>query len=210
MWLLTKNKAIIIILNETAAMRILSAFLILSGASAFTSPMAFHANTALSMVSSSSIDRVPITITGNNIDVTEALADYVNKKLERPFGKLRSNGLIRDCDVHLSVNKNPRVRLVVESGNFILLFISSKIFQSSHRSRCCVDTYVNYVRCLHSPFSNCITFSLPIRSAGQVCPQNWCDYHNQGNYDSLLWGVGRYVCVHWWGGSSSGTSVVSL
>jgi ribosome-associated translation inhibitor RaiA len=159
------------ILNERATMRIVSAFLLLSGASAFTSPMACHANTALSMVSSSSIDRVPITITGNNIDVTEALADYVNKKLERPLGKLRSNGLIRDCDVHLSVTKNPRVRMLVESGYFIL-FVSSKIFQSSHRTRCYVDTYVKDVRCLHSPFSNCITFSLPLRPAGQVCPQN--------------------------------------
>jgi len=54
--------------------------------------------------------KVPITITGNNIVVTEALVDYINKKLDRPFGKLRSNGAIKDCDVHLSVNKNPKVR----------------------------------------------------------------------------------------------------
>ena len=118
--------------NERANMRIVSAFLLLAGASAFTSPMAFHAHSALSMVSSSSTDRVPITITGNNIDVTEALAEYINKKLERPFGKLRSNGLIRDCDVHLSVNRNPRVRMLVVSEDFFL-FISSQIFQSSHR-----------------------------------------------------------------------------
>lgn len=124
-------------------MRIVSAFLLLSGASAFTSPMAFHANTALSMVSSSSIDRVPITITGNNIDVTEALADYVNKKLEKPLGKLRSNGLIRDCDVHLSVTKNPRVRMLVESGYFIICFIedisefaSNKMLCRHLRQRC--------------------------------------------------------------------------
>ena len=53
---------------------------------------------------------VPITVTGNNIDVTDALVEYVQKKLERPLGKLRANGTIRHCDVHLSVNKNPKVR----------------------------------------------------------------------------------------------------
>lgn len=52
---------------------------------------------------------VPITVTGNNIEVTDSLVDYVNTKLERPLGKLRSNGVIKDCTVHLIVNKNPKV-----------------------------------------------------------------------------------------------------
>lgn len=52
---------------------------------------------------------VPITVTGDNIEVTESLLDYVNTKLERPLGKLRSNGVIKDCAVHLIVNKNPKV-----------------------------------------------------------------------------------------------------
>lgn len=53
---------------------------------------------------------VPITVTGKNIDLTEALEDYVSKKLDNIFGKLRSNGSIQDCEVHMSVNKNPKVR----------------------------------------------------------------------------------------------------
>eukprot|EP00546_Thalassionema_frauenfeldii_P014432 CAMPEP_0178920278 /NCGR_PEP_ID=MMETSP0786-20121207/14917_1 /TAXON_ID=186022 /ORGANISM="Thalassionema frauenfeldii, Strain CCMP 1798" /LENGTH=205 /DNA_ID=CAMNT_0020594329 /DNA_START=169 /DNA_END=786 /DNA_ORIENTATION=+ len=52
---------------------------------------------------------VPITVTGDNIEVTDSLVDYVNTKLERPLGKLRSNGVIKDCTVHLIVNKNPKV-----------------------------------------------------------------------------------------------------
>jgi len=52
---------------------------------------------------------VPIVVTGNNIEVTPALMDYVNTKLEKTVGKLASSGAVMDCDVHLSVNKNPKV-----------------------------------------------------------------------------------------------------
>lgn len=54
---------------------------------------------------------VPIVVTGNNVEVTPALMDYVNKKLERTVGKLASTGAVMECDVHLSVNKNPKVKL---------------------------------------------------------------------------------------------------
>ena len=63
-------------------------------------------STALRM----STEAVPITVTGNNIEVTPALNDYVVKKLERTVGKLASSGAVKDCDVHLVVNKNPKVR----------------------------------------------------------------------------------------------------
>jgi hypothetical protein len=56
-----------------------------------------------------SSEAVPITVTGNNIEVTPALNDYVVKKLERTVGKLASSGAVKDCDVHLVVNKNPKV-----------------------------------------------------------------------------------------------------
>lgn len=56
-----------------------------------------------------STEAVPITVTGNNIEVTPALNDYVVKKLERTVGKLASSGAVKDCDVHLVVNKNPKV-----------------------------------------------------------------------------------------------------
>lgn len=53
---------------------------------------------------------VPITVTGNNIELTPSLVNYVNEKMERPIGKLRSNGAIQNCEVHLTVNKNPKVK----------------------------------------------------------------------------------------------------
>ena len=59
-----------------------------------------------------STEAVPITVTGNNVEVTPALNDYVVKKLERTVGKLASSGAVKECDVHLVVNKNPSVSLV--------------------------------------------------------------------------------------------------
>ena len=63
-----------------------------------------------------STEAVPITVTGNNIEVTPALQDYVVKKLERTVGKLASSGAVKDCDVHLIVNKNPKVRDRIMDG----------------------------------------------------------------------------------------------
>eukprot|EP00586_Coscinodiscus_wailesii_P016557 CAMPEP_0172498778 /NCGR_PEP_ID=MMETSP1066-20121228/117281_1 /TAXON_ID=671091 /ORGANISM="Coscinodiscus wailesii, Strain CCMP2513" /LENGTH=249 /DNA_ID=CAMNT_0013272203 /DNA_START=82 /DNA_END=831 /DNA_ORIENTATION=+ len=59
---------------------------------------------------SAATEKVPIVVTGNNIEVTPALMDYVNTKVERTLGKLSSNGWVRECDVHLTVNKNPKVK----------------------------------------------------------------------------------------------------
>mmetsp|Transcript_12795 Transcript_12795/g.19124 ORF Transcript_12795/g.19124 Transcript_12795/m.19124 type:complete len:242 (-) Transcript_12795:282-1007(-) len=57
--------------------------------------------------------KVPITLTGDNIDLTPALQDYANQKLERTLGKLSTVSGVSACDVHLTVNKNPKV----ESGH---------------------------------------------------------------------------------------------
>eukprot|EP00591_Stephanopyxis_turris_P006022 CAMPEP_0195519686 /NCGR_PEP_ID=MMETSP0794_2-20130614/15263_1 /TAXON_ID=515487 /ORGANISM="Stephanopyxis turris, Strain CCMP 815" /LENGTH=252 /DNA_ID=CAMNT_0040648879 /DNA_START=20 /DNA_END=778 /DNA_ORIENTATION=+ len=80
-------------------------------ASAFTSTTIRHAPTAFKPASlhMASESNVPIIISGNNIDVTPSMMDYVNKKLERVLGKLSRSGNVRECDVHLSVNKNPKV-----------------------------------------------------------------------------------------------------
>lgn len=53
--------------------------------------------------------KVPITITGDNIDLTPAISDYVNEKVERTLGKLSSVAAVSHCDVYLTVNKNPKV-----------------------------------------------------------------------------------------------------
>jgi len=57
--------------------------------------------------------KVPITITGDNIDLTPAISDYVNQKVDRTLGKLSSVSAVSHCDVFLTVNKNPKV----ESGH---------------------------------------------------------------------------------------------
>lgn len=83
----------------------------LVAAAAFTNPAPFGSRPTMRHMSTEAgtdMDAVPITITGNNIELTPALIEYVNKKLERPLGKLATFGVA--CEVHLSVNKNPKVR----------------------------------------------------------------------------------------------------
>lgn len=53
--------------------------------------------------------KVPITLTGDNIDLTPALTDYANQKLDRTLGKLSTMSGVTHCDVYLTVNKNPKV-----------------------------------------------------------------------------------------------------
>lgn len=48
-----------------------------------------------------------ITINGKNIDVTEAIKDYVNEKIGRI---IKHNGQIMNMKITLSVNKNPSVK----------------------------------------------------------------------------------------------------
>ena len=65
-----------------------------------------HCSLALKM----STESVNYVVTGNNIEMTPSLNDYVNKKLDKVVGKLSASGAVQECDVHLSVNKNPKVR----------------------------------------------------------------------------------------------------
>ena len=51
--------------------------------------------------------KAPIVVTGHNIDLTPALSDYVNSKIEKTVGKLPL--AVSHCDVYLTVNKNPKV-----------------------------------------------------------------------------------------------------
>lgn len=56
-----------------------------------------------------STESVSYVITGNNIDVTPSLNEYVSTKLDKIVGKI-STSAISECDVHLTVNKNPKVK----------------------------------------------------------------------------------------------------
>lgn len=85
---------------------------------ALTSTLAFAPSSSFALTSRSVnvnglymadvTETAPILVTGNNIDVTPSLMDYVNKKFERTLGKLTRDPSVK-CDVHLSVNKNPKV-----------------------------------------------------------------------------------------------------
>lgn len=91
---------------------ILTLFQIVATTKAFTISPAFKPTTKLYSTTESTTDP-KIIITGNNIEVTEALSEYVNRKLESPLSKVTSNGYVREIDVHMEVNKNPKV----ESGH---------------------------------------------------------------------------------------------
>lgn len=51
-----------------------------------------------------------LVLTGNNIDLTPALEDYAQKRIGGLLEKLGGGGLVRECEVHLSVSKNPKVK----------------------------------------------------------------------------------------------------
>lgn len=78
-------------------------------ATAFAPQMPLHSRMATSTSLAMSTENVSYVISGNNIDITASLDDYVTKKLDKIVGKLSSSA-IQECDVHLSVNKNPKVK----------------------------------------------------------------------------------------------------
>jgi putative sigma-54 modulation protein len=89
---------------------IASLSLVFAAASAFTtSPVVVRPRTFLFSSTKASQHNVPITITGTNIDLTPALEQYVNTKLERPLSKI-SGIKETECEVFLNVNKNPKVK----------------------------------------------------------------------------------------------------
>jgi len=51
-----------------------------------------------------------LVLTGNNIDLTPAIRDYAEKRIGGLLEKLGGGGLVRECEVHLSVSKNPKVK----------------------------------------------------------------------------------------------------
>ena len=51
-----------------------------------------------------------IIVNGHNIELTSSLVDYINKRIGNILSKLAHHGAVRECDVVLSVNKNPKVR----------------------------------------------------------------------------------------------------
>ena len=57
------------------------------------------------------VDAVPLVVEARNIEITDALMSHVQKRIGGPLKKLSGNGEVIECDVILSVSKNPKVRL---------------------------------------------------------------------------------------------------
>lgn len=55
---------------------------------------------------------IPIILNGQNLELTPALEEYVNKRIGGALQKLANSGSVRECDVVLSVSRNPKVRIV--------------------------------------------------------------------------------------------------
>jgi hypothetical protein len=89
----------------------------LSAATAFTqhsssrhSFATAHHQAAVSVLRMSTTDQqVPIIMNGQNIELTDALKEHVNMKIGGTLAKLASGGAVTECDVVLSVSKNPKV-----------------------------------------------------------------------------------------------------
>ena len=88
-------------------MRLTALFILLCSAAAFTSVIPARRASVLRM--SSSTTDLPIILNGHNIELTPALVDHVNKRIGSTLSKLANHGAVRECDVVLSVNKNPKV-----------------------------------------------------------------------------------------------------
>ena len=76
-----------------------------------------------SSADSTATTEVPIILNGQNIELTPALVEHVNKRIGSQLNKLASNGAIRECDVVLSVNKNPKVSHMSVASHISLLYI---------------------------------------------------------------------------------------
>lgn len=98
------------VVAATACFAVSTTWAFTSPAVTFVRPTATASRCYMSLEQQQSI---PIVVTGNNIDLTEALENYVKQKLERPLDKIGTSGLTHgvSCDVHLVVNKNPKVML---------------------------------------------------------------------------------------------------
>lgn len=71
-------------------------------------------STATDVDTTTSNTKLPhIVMTGHNIELTASLVEYINKRIGNILSKLANHGAVRECDVVLSVNKNPKVKPII-------------------------------------------------------------------------------------------------
>ena len=77
--------------------------------SAFTASHALTKPSSTAVFMSDTVEtETKLVLTGNNIDLTDALQDYADKRIGGLLDKL-GGGIVQECEVHLSVSKNPKV-----------------------------------------------------------------------------------------------------
>mmetsp|Transcript_12808 Transcript_12808/g.25646 ORF Transcript_12808/g.25646 Transcript_12808/m.25646 type:complete len:143 (-) Transcript_12808:64-492(-) len=79
-------------------------------ASAFTVLPSQSSTSTTAIFMSDSVDTSRLVLTGNNIDLTDSLKEHADKRIGGLLDKLGSGGLVKECEIHLSVSKNPSVR----------------------------------------------------------------------------------------------------
>lgn len=79
-------------------------------ASAFVPSPTFRSNGVRLFSSTEEALDVPLVVEGKNIEVTDALMAHIQKRIGGPLKKLSGSGKVIECDVILSVTKNPKVR----------------------------------------------------------------------------------------------------
>uniref|UniRef100_A0A7S4EF26 Sigma 54 modulation/S30EA ribosomal protein C-terminal domain-containing protein n=2 Tax=Pseudo-nitzschia australis TaxID=44445 RepID=A0A7S4EF26_9STRA len=79
-------------------------------ASAFTVLPSQSSTSTTAIFMSDSVDTSRLVLTGNNIDLTDSLKEHADKRIGGLLDKLGSGGLVKECEIHLSVSKNPSVK----------------------------------------------------------------------------------------------------
>lgn len=71
-----------------------------------------------------------LVIHGKNIEVTEAIREYVHQKIEKAAGHYQN--LTNEIDVHLSVEKNPRI--IPSQNAEVTLFVNGSVIRAEESS----------------------------------------------------------------------------
>jgi Sigma 54 modulation protein / S30EA ribosomal protein len=157
-------------------------------ASAFVqAPLPISSRVVLSSTNEARATEVPLVISGTNIELTPALVEYVNKRVGGNLNKLGSNGAIRECDVHLSVNKNPKVRETGTPKSVVFLLF---IVIMSGPARCQLNSK------LASRNYHELTHCFVAWPTGEKLSSCRSDNQFEGGYDSFQIRVTRYVRIH--------------
>jgi len=112
--------------------------------------------------------KVPIQITGNNIEVTPAIKDYVNDKIGSALSKVGRR--VTKCDVHIIFDKNPSVPTPASAE--VTLFAKGATIRASKKT--------------HDMYASIDEVSDLVRSKLVKYKERIIDSHRKGSLDPAL------------------------